>query len=188
MAGAAEILVRAKSVPLYLRGSISGHRWGDARSSTFREELQARLPYIRYLRTSAEPLHLHSTLKGLVSPAPILEYLSLSSLGGHRNRRIGQRLFIPDTLFSGSTPRLSCLKLCNCNISWESPLMKGLKYLEILTPSTNARPNLAVWLSALNEMPQLETLTLHSASPITPPFHLMSLALSVFLPLHAWTS
>jgi hypothetical protein len=169
MAGAAEILVRAKSVPLYLEATISGHRWGDARFSTFREELQARVRHIRYLRTSAEPVHLQSTLKGLVSPAPTLEYLSLSSRGGYRNKRIGERPFIPDTLFSGSAPRLSCLELCDCNISWESPLMKGLKYLEILTPSTIARPKLGVWLSALNEMPQLETLTLHSASPIAPP-------------------
>ena len=36
----------------------------------------------------------------------------------------------------------------------------------MFTLSTNARPNLAVWLDALDEMPQLKTLTLHSASPI----------------------
>ena len=170
LAGAAEILVRAKSVPLYLEASFSGHRWDDVRFSTFRKELQARVPYIHHLRTKAEPVHLHSTLQGLVSPAPTLEYLSLSSRGGHRNRKIAERLFIPDTLFDGTTPRLSCLELCNCNISWKSPLLEGLKYLEIHTPSANARPKLAVWLSALDEMPQLKTLTLHAASPIAPPF------------------
>ena len=81
----------------------------------------------------------------------------------------GRQLSIPvlDTLFGGSTPRLSCLKLRNCDISWNSPLLKGLKYLEIiLTPSQMARPKIAVWLDTLDEIPQLKTLTLHSASPV----------------------
>ena len=62
------------------------------------------------------------------------------------------------------------LELCNCNISWRSPLFKGLKNLKIFTPNEDATPELAVWLSALDEMPQLTTLTLHLASPIAPPF------------------
>jgi hypothetical protein len=167
MESAAEILERAKSVPLYLEASLSGHRWYDVRFSTFRKELQARIPHIRQLKISAASLLLNKTLKIIKSPAPTLEYLSLSSRGVYRNRG---RSFIPDTLFNGSTPRLSFLKLCYFNISWKSPLFKGLKYLEILTPATNAKPELAVWLGALDEMHQLRTLTLHSASPIAPPF------------------
>ena len=69
-----------------------------------------------------------------------------------------------------ATPRLSSLELRTCNISWDSPLSKGLKYLKILTPFENARPKLAVWLDALDEMQQLRALTLHSASPPAPPF------------------
>jgi hypothetical protein len=171
-AAAAEILVRAKSVPLYLDASIFGRRWDNIRFSAFQRELQACVPYIHHLRTSAEPTQLRSTLEGLVSPAPILEYLSLSSHSTRRNKRsIVERVSIPDTLFDGFTPRLSCLELRNCGISWNSPLLKGLKYLEILTPSAHARPKLTVWLDALDEMPQLKTLTLHSTtSPIAPPF------------------
>ncbi|KAF8270759.1 hypothetical protein EI94DRAFT_1721860 [Lactarius quietus] len=165
LAGVAETLVRAKSVPLYLEANVFGHRWDDVRISAFREELQARVYHIRHLRTSAEPDHLNSTLEGLVSPAPTLEYLSLSSHGRHQSPR---RLFIPHTLFGGSAPRLSRLELCNCIISWKSPLLRGLKYLEILTPPAD-RPNLAVWLDALDAMPHLKTLTLHSASPIALP-------------------
>jgi hypothetical protein len=169
-AGAAEILVRAKSIPLYLEAHISIYRWGDVRLSTFRKQLQGHVHHIRYLKTSAEPGQFHSALEGLISSAPTLEYLSLSSRGGRRTRDIKEQLlFIPDTLFAGSTPRLSWLELRKCNISWTSPLFKGLKYLEIFTPSTNARPNLAVWLDTLDEMPQLMTLTLHLASPIAPP-------------------
>jgi hypothetical protein len=167
LTGAAEILYRAKSVPLYLDASIFGRRWDNIRFRTFQNELQARVPYIRHLRISAEPAQLHSTLDVLVSPAPTLEYLSLSS---HSTRPVErsmlERVFIPDTLFGGSIPRLSWLELRNCGINWNSPLLKGLKYLEIFTPSPHARPKLTVWLDALEEMSQLKALTLHSAAPI----------------------
>ena len=169
LAAATETLVRAKSAPLHLEANFSDHRWDDVRSSAFRKELQARILHVRHLRISAKPTHLLRTLERFVSPAPTLQHLSLSSHRQHQNRRIGRRLFIPDTLFDGSTPRLSCLELRNCNICWKSPLLKGLNRLEIFTPSLNARPKLADWLGALDEMPQLTTLTLHSASPIAPP-------------------
>ena len=64
---------------------------------------------------------------------------------------------------------LSCLKLRNCDITWKSPLLKGLKYLNIGMPSKNSRPKLADWLDALGEMSQLKLLNLQSASPIAPP-------------------
>jgi len=82
----------------------------------------------------------------------------------------GRRSSIPETLFDSFSPRLSRLELRNCNINWTSLLLKGLKHLEILKPSANARPELAVWLAALDEMPQLTSLTLHSASPTAPTF------------------
>ena len=77
---------------------------------------------------------------------------------------------VPDTLFDGTAPRLSCLELHNCTISWKSPLLKGLRYLEIRSPDRYGRQSLAVWLDALDEMPQLTRLVLHSASPQAPPF------------------
>jgi hypothetical protein len=160
-----EMLVRSKLVPLYLEGRISIHCWDDARLSIFQEELQAHFPRIYYLSISAEPFYLRPILEGLLSPTPTLEYLSLSSYGKFEDR------VMPDTLFDGSAPRLSYLELRHCSISWNSPLPRGLKHLvEILRSSGNARPELAVWLGTLNQMPQLETLTLHSASPVAPPF------------------
>ena len=106
-----------------------------------------------------------------MSPAPTLEHLSVSSNDVNHKRRIWVHSSIPNTLFNGSTPRLSCLELSYCNIIWKPPLLKGLKYLKILTSITTARPELADWLGALGEMPQLVTLTqvtLHWASPIAP--------------------
>jgi hypothetical protein len=90
---------------------------------------------------------------------------------------------IPVNLFDCTIPRLTSLELENCDISWKSPILKGLRTLEILRPSTGARPKLGDWLGALNEMPQLETLILQYATPhaslATP---LISRLLSVTLP------
>jgi hypothetical protein len=180
LAGATEMLVRAKSVPLYLEAKRASwrcweSRWDGDQFRTFRTELRACIPQTCHLSINAKPYHLRSTVEKLVSPAPTLEYLSLFSRAVS-NGRIGRtwderdEVFIPDALFEGAAPRLSCLKLRDCNISWKSPLLKGLKYLQILTLSEHARPKLAVWLDALNEMPQLKMLTLHSASPIAPSF------------------
>ncbi len=172
LAGATEMLVRAKSAPLYLEVWVPIYHWGCARFSAFQKELQARASHICHLSISAEPFHLQWVLKGLVSPAPALEYLSLFS-EKYRDGTLWEQSPVPDTLFDGSTPRLSRLELSDCDINWESPLLRGLEHLKIRTPSGGARPSLEVWLDALDEMPQLKTLVLHSASPITSsfPFH-----------------
>ncbi|KAF8257754.1 hypothetical protein EI94DRAFT_1757048 [Lactarius quietus] len=160
-AGAAEILARAKTVPLYLKARVSGGHWDKSRLNGFQEELQRRIPRICHLLISANIRHLRDTLSSLVSPAPTLERLSLSS----KEHRV--QVAIPETLFGGTTPKLSYLELRNCDISWESSLLKGLKDLKIRGPSPNVRPSLSAWLDALDEMPQLEVLTLHEASPMT---------------------
>ncbi|KAH9021620.1 hypothetical protein EDB85DRAFT_413120 [Lactarius pseudohatsudake] len=171
-AGATEMLVRAKSVPLYLEAWFPKHEYGreEARLSAFQKELQPRVSHTSQLAISAEPFSLERILEGLVSSAPILQYLSLS--GKKYRGRIEDQPFIPVpvTLFDGSAPRLSRLELKYCDISWKSPLFRGLRHLIIHTLSANARPSLSVWLNALDEMPQLKTLVLHSASPITPSF------------------
>ncbi|KAH9041370.1 hypothetical protein EDB85DRAFT_2286338 [Lactarius pseudohatsudake] len=163
LAGATEMLARARMAPLYLEARIPVCYWGGAQFIAFQKELQTHVSRsrIRHLSINAGAFHLRKTLEGLVSPAPILEYLSLSN-----ENDLAGRPSVPDTLFDSATPMLSCLKLRNCNISWKSPLLKGLENLEILMLSVNAKPSLAVWLDALDEMPQLKTLVLHSASPI----------------------
>jgi hypothetical protein len=164
LAGAAEILARAKKAPLYLEARAI--HWDDVRFSAFDKELLPRVSHIGHLSISTEAFFLRRTLEGLTSPAPTLEYLSLS----HPIPASGENCTVPDTLFDSTTPRLPCLELHNCDISWKSPLLKGLRFLELRTPSENARPSLTDWLDALDEMPQLKRLVLHSASPIAPPF------------------
>ena len=163
-AGVTEILDRAKNVPLHLEARLPSS-WDAARFSAFTKELQTRISHICYLGITAGYPHLQKTLEKLVSPAPTLEYLSLRR-GAFRAR--GSSISVPDSLFDGTAPRLSFLELRHCDISWKSPLLKSVTYLEIRYPSANARPSLSIWLDVLEEMPQLKTLTLYSASPIAP--------------------
>ena len=181
LAGATEILARAKSVPLYLEKKVSGQDNRRHEFGLFLKEVQARLSHTRHLSIRTEVAELDGTIcQELLSleSAPTLEYLSLSLREDENRIQEGialRRIFIPDiqvinTLFGGSTPRLSCLKLCNCAIRWNSPLLKGLKHLEIVAHRPMERPTLANWLDALDEIPQLKTLTLHWASPVAPCF------------------
>ena len=168
--GAAEILARAKIMPLDLEASdAGGSSRDDAWRRAFEKELQAHVSNICHLGITGESSNLRRTFDGLTSPAPTLEYLSLSKFSRTQYYTYLQ-VPVPDTLFDGTTPRLSCLEIHGCAISWNSPLLKGLRYLEICKPDMYARPSLEVWLDALDEMPQLTRLVLHEASPNAPPF------------------
>ena len=161
LAGVIEILTRAKEVPLHLIARFTGYN--DYRFHSFKNVLQLRVSHICHLTICTEASYSRSILEELASPAPNLEYLSLSYL------ETGHGIRVPDTLFDRTTPRLSCLELHNFDVSWRSPLLKGLRYLKIHSPSNFARPSLADWLDTLEQLPQLEGLVLHSASPIAPP-------------------
>ena len=165
-AGAAGMLARAKTAPLHLEARHIGH-WNDAKFSAFQKAIRIHTFHISHLDISAYFPRVSDIVKGLVSPAPILEYLSLVCAGFPDDvLSESSRVCIPDALFGGITPRLSCLKLRTCDISWKSPFLIGLRYLEIDYPFANSRPSLSVWLDALNKMPQLQTLSLHMASPV----------------------
>ena len=164
-AGATEILARAGMAPLYLEASLPiRHRGYNSALSWYaavQKELRTHLSHIYRLQMRIEPVHLNRTLEGLISPAPTLEHLSLSPDYGAEQCPVS----IPDTLFDATTPKLSSLEIFHCNISWKSPLLKSLK-LETLT-LYGVVPSLTDWLDALDEMPQLRSLSLHSASPST---------------------
>jgi hypothetical protein len=121
----------------------------------FERQLEAHNSRVRQLSLSGV---FQTVLERLKSSPSALEFLSLSS----------SRLSldpIPGALFNNTAPKLTGLELYDCNISWRSP-PKGLRTLEIRGPSEKARPSLEDWLDALDEMPQLEMLVLHGASPI----------------------
>ena len=154
-AGMAEILARAKMAPLHLEADVS--RWMPAKTRAFEGQLETHISHTRHLSISG---YLENPLARLSLSAPILESLSLS--------HIYLGFPIPDNLFNRTAPNLTSLELEKCDISWKSPLLKGLRNLRILDISTKASPKLEVWLDALNEMTKLETLSLRSATPLAP--------------------
>jgi hypothetical protein len=156
-AGLAEILARAKMTPLHLE-AIVGRPW-SSQVEAFGKQLEAHISHTRHLSISGS---FEAALVRLLSSAPTLESLSLS----HESR--ASNTVIPSNLFNCTTPNLTSLELDMCNISWKSPLLKGLRNLQIRDISEDARPKLEDWLDALNEMPNLKTLSLQHATPLAP--------------------
>ena len=159
-AGAAEMLARARMSPLRLKAVYIN--MSETQLVAFEENLEAHISHTRHLSITGR---LRTALNRIVSPAPILEFLSLSHIS--RQSKFVQ-VVIPVNLFNGSSPRLTNLELENCGISWNSLLLKGLRTLKIRKPYAESKPNLEDWLNALNEMPQLETLFLQYATPLAP--------------------
>src|SRR5260221_7582699 len=156
--GIAKMLARAKMTPLHLEAKA--FYWSKEKFEAFERQLEPHISHTRHLSISGE---FRTGLEGLVSPAPILEVLSL--LNTSHSYRFPPPV-IPDALFDGIAPKLANIKLIDCNISWKSPLLKGLQTLQIRRPSERARPTLEDWLDALNEMSQLKALILHSSTPV----------------------
>ena len=140
--------------------------WGHARYSVFDKELQAHVSHIRRLDITGfwgkSSSFLWTTLQHTLvgSPAPILEYLSLSTTNPDRE------LFLADNVFNGINPRLSYLKLHKIDINWKSSLLRGLRYLEIYELKDDYRLSVTDWLDALDKMPQIKELVLCAASPL----------------------
>ena len=170
LAGTAEMLARAKEAPLHLKARVTSFRWNRARCRALDQQLQAHVSHIRHLdiiTTSLETCHLlwptlHHTLSE--SPAPILEYLSLS------NDSSSGVVSIPNNVFKGITPRLFSLNLLQVTISWKSPLLRGPRYLKIYELKNDNTLSVTDWLDALDEMPQLKELILYAASPLADGF------------------
>jgi len=154
LAGITEILARAKTSPLYIEGEITPT--SKAQFNVLRKQLEADISHTRHLTISGK---FHTLLGRLVSPAPALEYLSLTNSS--------RPCTIPDSLFNATAPKLTRLELLGCSIRWKSPLLKGLQTLKIRKPSAQEMPTLDDWLTALNDMSQLETLILDNATPTT---------------------
>ena len=152
--GITSMLARAKMAPLHLEANLN-HHWSKAQLEAFERHLEPLISHTRHLSISGD---LPTGLERLVSPAPVLEILSLS--------HISLWPVIPDALFDGIAPKLTNLELIGCNISWKSPLLKGLRTLQIQGPEEEARPTLEDWLDALNEMSQLKSLKLHCSTPV----------------------
>jgi hypothetical protein len=172
-AGMAELLARAKTVPLHLEADVTV--LSEVRLGAFERQFEAHISHTRHLSISGHYIQSATAVfERFLSSAPTLEYLSLSYRAYDSRRRFGppssEVFIIPANFFNFTIPSLMSLKLTSCEFSWKSPFLKSLRTLEILRSSFSrqVRPGLEDWLDGLNEMPQLETLILQSATPLTP--------------------
>jgi F-box-like len=126
LAGVTCVLSRSKMAPLVLEANLSDVYWDWYRQDTFRKQLMDHISHISQLNIIADSLSLNSVFRKLVSPAPILDSLSvivnnITSSG----MEILTKIPLPLSLFDGMAPRLSILRLTQCEISWTSPLLKA---------------------------------------------------------------
>ena len=163
--GMAEVLARAKTVPLHMEADVT--KWSSEQMIAFGKQLETHISHTRHLSISGG--HLPTLLEKIVSSAPIFQFLSLSTNSPQSDLPDSPQAIIPDNLFNRTGPSLTYLELESCDIIWMSPFLKGLRSLQTLKLSNGARPKLEDWLDALNGSPQLEELSLQSATPLAPP-------------------
>ena len=152
----AETFSRAKMTPLHL--DADAIEWSVAQFDALSRHLEAHISHTRHLKVRGP---LQPMPERLVSSAPALEFLSLS----HKSSP-SAHVVIPVNLFNFTAPSLTSLELEGCDISWKLSVLKGLEFLQVLRPSTEARPELEDWLDSLNGMPRLKTLIFESATPV----------------------
>lgn len=165
-AGATEMLVRSKEAPLHLVVNFSrpNAHWNPERKYTFRKLFVAHIYRIHSLILSSDPIRLLQAVGRLAAPA----HESLSSYAGGESSsdRETPPQIPPTTLSNSAALRLIRLELDHCYLSWGSPILKGLLHLKLLYDGDEKRPNLQSWLDAMRELSQLESLVVHSATPI----------------------
>jgi len=164
VAGATEMITRAKDSPLHLSIDLSGRKWNFNRFHAFKGQLDTHASRIHSLTITADSNNLHQMFRLLTLPVPALESLSLSASDVWRSINIGRAVAqIDPNIFSRTTPRLIRLEIYNCSINWDSPLLKCLQHLKLLYFSGSNTPDLQSWLDAMSELTQLESLIIHSA-------------------------
>ena len=167
--GVMEILSRSKMAPVKLEANLTRVHWKGARFDAFRKQLVTHMSHTCRLSIIAKSSNLQTTVDQLISPAPVLEWLSLTVEDKtHRRHGTPTKTIIPPNLFDISAPRLSHLQLSHCDINWTSPLFKNLQLLELHALSPGARPSPAEWLDAMDQMVKLEVLVVYFATPMVP--------------------
>jgi hypothetical protein len=125
---------------------------------------------LRYFRViSAELMHLERIriyqvgfdtsawdilVERLQQPAPRLEYLNLN----HINSRPTESFILPSTLFAGDAPRLKRLKVTQCLVDFESPVLRSLTTLSVEYLNASTAPTPSEWLKHLSHLPSLTSL------------------------------
>ncbi|KDQ62825.1 hypothetical protein JAAARDRAFT_203861 [Jaapia argillacea MUCL 33604] len=157
-----ELLFRSSSAPIKVDLSPPG----PYRPREHMENFSSIMKQIGRIHTLILPLHfslMERMEAHLCQDAPTLEYLELSV------RYTGIRLPF-GRLFGGDTPSLRHINFRGIFMDWTAPIFRGLTSLtingvEVPNYSSNIEGDFSQMLSALENMPSLQTLSLTSALP-----------------------
>ena len=169
---AEEMLARSKATLISYSQEFGFEPWVTTRTSHDDEVTPSRhLSHIRRLALSGTPEYFVPAVRALITPAPHIESLELLL-----DADSDSCITLPSDLFAHNAPKLRHVTLACCALTWDSPLFRGLKHLEIqippIAPSTpTARsdllsiPTLEQMLSILEAVPSLQVLTLSEYLP-----------------------
>ncbi|TEB31496.1 hypothetical protein FA13DRAFT_330577 [Coprinellus micaceus] len=164
------MLARAKNAPLHVE---SFDDWGRPRTfeilgRVLSQTERLRVVRLRFFDRYVDAGTFTSILSNLISPAPLLETLSLSC----HHETPPTQLPVAFTAGPNAAPKLTYLYLLNVAVpSWDSlPLARGLTTLYLDTEIDDSLPNPGrpTWrqlLGSLSSMPSLQELILHRFLP-----------------------
>lgn len=155
---AAETLARSKQAPLKLR--VKRDHWDEeSRTLYFVEQVMNHVERIQELSLMLPAEHTHVVLSKLLSRAPCLQSLKISS------GRLPSSSNLPSVLvpFDGDTPNLRTLELSHCPVPWYSFKLSGLKTLLLHDVPLQFRQSMEELLVTLSCMQDLKHLYLKYA-------------------------
>ncbi|KAK7019156.1 hypothetical protein VNI00_018188 [Paramarasmius palmivorus] len=158
---AREMLLRAKSTPLYVYAWIS-HSNNSLATVNVRKALQD-MTHIAEIRIRFTVSSGARVVSGLVQPAPKLRSLHII------NGQMGTSFKLPDNLLAAEAPRLREMSIQDCLLPWEhvSTTLSGLRSLCLHGGVYNRIPHskLKAFLQALQTMQWLEELEIVDIFP-----------------------
>jgi hypothetical protein len=128
-----EVLKRSKMAPLTLVARLPTYCSRGAKMIRIALTSMPRIQRLS-LRDYGGKDELGPILAGVLSPAPLLESLSLK-FGNINSTPV---CVLPRHIFGGKAPRLRELDLQDCSLHWDSPLLRSLTSLKITSIPLNA--------------------------------------------------
>ena len=144
-----ELLRRSHPSPIVVGSTAYALRYSRVISA----ELM-HLERIRIYQVGFDTSAWNILVERLQQPAPRIEYLNLN----HISSRSTESFILPSTLFAGDAPRLKRLKMAQCLVDFESPVLRSLTTLSVEYLNASTAPTPSEWLKHLSHLPSLTSL------------------------------
>ncbi|THH18510.1 hypothetical protein EW146_g2471 [Bondarzewia mesenterica] len=153
------MLTRSRQTPLAISNSYSGTGYKWRFESTRLALAESHRAY--HISLMGPQTEIQTLVSDMVRrPAPLLEELSFCCVDGAQTG-----CTIPETLFDGRAPRLSCLELRSCSMPWNSPAFTHEALTTLALHYVPSKPSTAQLLQVLERTPRLQTLVLDHCLP-----------------------